>query len=256
MSLHEHLLGIVKKLPTDFEPYGQRDRGTAAPSEDCSCGCRHFIPLAGDLGNDWGVCANPNSPRCGLLTFEHMGCPQFESVFEQVMAGAEEGVTARAIDPLAPEIPLKQLKVNQQDFLVALEQGFGAESTSYLDLQSGEVVTLFEDMGEDDEIRDRVEADPERYAFIERIDSHESFRIMENFARSLRESGTKDRLLAALSRNKPFRQFKDAVNQNAALREQWFAFHEKALIAFARDWLEAKGIAVEWAGPGARTTQL
>jgi hypothetical protein len=27
---------------------------------------------------DWGVCVNPVSPRVGLLTFEHQGCPQFE----------------------------------------------------------------------------------------------------------------------------------------------------------------------------------
>ena len=77
MSLHEHLLGIVKKLPGDFEPYGGRDRD-AEWGPDCSCGCRHFIPLAGALGQDWGVCANPASPRCALLTFEHQGCRHFE----------------------------------------------------------------------------------------------------------------------------------------------------------------------------------
>jgi hypothetical protein len=27
---------------------------------------------------DWGVCTNSKSPRAGLLTFEHMGCPQYE----------------------------------------------------------------------------------------------------------------------------------------------------------------------------------
>ncbi len=36
------------------------------------------MTLAGDLGMDWGVCANPRSPRAGLLTFEHQGCEFFE----------------------------------------------------------------------------------------------------------------------------------------------------------------------------------
>lgn len=76
MNLHEHLLSIVQKLPGDFEPYGQRDRD-AAWGPDCSCGCRHFLPLAGALGQDWGVCAHPASPRCALLTFEHQGCREF-----------------------------------------------------------------------------------------------------------------------------------------------------------------------------------
>jgi hypothetical protein len=72
---HEHLLSVVKKLPTDFEPWGKREPGTGG---DCSCGCRWFHVLKGSLESDWGICANPKSPRVGLLTFEHQGCPQFE----------------------------------------------------------------------------------------------------------------------------------------------------------------------------------
>jgi hypothetical protein len=74
---HEHLLKIIRKLPSDFAPYGNRTRTTQRNS-DCSCGCRWFQPLAGSLGADWGICAGPESARRGLLTFEHMGCPRFE----------------------------------------------------------------------------------------------------------------------------------------------------------------------------------
>jgi hypothetical protein len=45
---------------------------------DCSGGCRWYHILAGRRGQDWGVCANPRSPRAGLLTFEHQGCREFE----------------------------------------------------------------------------------------------------------------------------------------------------------------------------------
>src|SRR5450755_1466780 len=71
---HEHLWQIVTQLPTDFEPYGQVKRATP----DCSSGCRWYHVLAGRLGQGWGVCANPRSPRSGLLTFEHQGCLEFE----------------------------------------------------------------------------------------------------------------------------------------------------------------------------------
>lgn len=74
---HRSLLSIVKRLPTDFEPYGERSRDSDW-GPDCSCGCRHFLPLEGALSTDWGACANPGSPRCGLLTFEHQGCDRFE----------------------------------------------------------------------------------------------------------------------------------------------------------------------------------
>jgi len=73
---NETLWRILKKLPTDFEPYGKRQRNG---NLDCSCNCRWYYTLAGQLGQDWGVCANPQSPRAGLLTFEHQGCPQYEA---------------------------------------------------------------------------------------------------------------------------------------------------------------------------------
>lgn len=75
---HELLMEIVKKLPSDFEPYGKRSRKNGS-SPDCSCSCKHYIELSGNLRHDWGVCVNPKGPRCGLMTFEHMGCGEFES---------------------------------------------------------------------------------------------------------------------------------------------------------------------------------
>ena len=74
---HEHLWTLLKALPSDFSPYGERDRD-ADWGPDCSCGCKHFHPLAGPRGYDWGVCTNSKSPRSGMLTFEHMGCKEFE----------------------------------------------------------------------------------------------------------------------------------------------------------------------------------
>lgn len=75
-QLHDLLSNKVVNLPTDFQPYGERDRDEGGA--DCSCGCKHFLALEGDLGMDWGVCGNVQSPRCGLLTFEHQGCEEFE----------------------------------------------------------------------------------------------------------------------------------------------------------------------------------
>ena len=72
---HEALWQIVKRLPTDFQPYGKRKRNGHS---DCSGNCRWFHKLAGVRRKDWGVCANAKSPRAVLLTFDHQGCPQYE----------------------------------------------------------------------------------------------------------------------------------------------------------------------------------
>lgn len=68
-NLHE----IVNALPVTTTKDWTQD----TDSPDCSSGCKFFLPLAGSLGNDWGVCACPRSPRAGLLTWEHMGCGEF-----------------------------------------------------------------------------------------------------------------------------------------------------------------------------------
>jgi hypothetical protein len=75
---HDRLLELAVEMESDFEPYGKRSRD-GGDSVDCSCGCRHYAILAGALGADWGICMNKYSPRAGLLTFEHQGCPAFEA---------------------------------------------------------------------------------------------------------------------------------------------------------------------------------
>ncbi len=71
-ATHEQLWQITKKLPSDFEPYGKRSGDERGP--DCSCDCTFYHRLEGQVAADWGVCWNPQSPRAGLLTFEHQGC--------------------------------------------------------------------------------------------------------------------------------------------------------------------------------------
>jgi hypothetical protein len=69
------LHSALKILPTDYTHYGGQVERWKDPNKeypDCSCGCKHFVKLGGNLGKDWGVCANTKGPRKGLLTWEHM----------------------------------------------------------------------------------------------------------------------------------------------------------------------------------------
>ena len=81
---HERLWKACKELPQDYDPWGTVKRWSDPEKgyPDCSCGCKWYYTLANKrghlIGADWGVCANPKSHRCGLLTFEHQGCQEFE----------------------------------------------------------------------------------------------------------------------------------------------------------------------------------
>jgi hypothetical protein len=76
MRTHADLRAVCTATDDDYAPYGTAERGDAP---DCSWGCRWAVRLAGALGADWLVCANPRSHRRGLLTFEHQGCGAFEA---------------------------------------------------------------------------------------------------------------------------------------------------------------------------------
>jgi hypothetical protein len=68
---HKQLWAVCRERKRDYD---ERDRDYP----QCAHGCYWYHPLEGYSGMDWGVCFNPDSPRAGLLTFEHMGCDHFE----------------------------------------------------------------------------------------------------------------------------------------------------------------------------------
>lgn len=78
--MEKNLSRSLKKLPTDYSDYGGDIKRWQDPEQDypdCSRGCKFFAPLAEPFSSDWGVCANPEGPRAGLLTWEHQagfGC--------------------------------------------------------------------------------------------------------------------------------------------------------------------------------------
>jgi len=203
---------------------------------------------------DWGVCANPKSPRAGLLTFEHQGCPEFTALDAAPEVGAEgtekvketKAQDTEADEELAEDAPpLRKLKIVEYELTDALQnaQEFDGETIrTYLDSESGEVLQIHSEWEDYEELSDRIDEEPDRYHQIEPLLSHESFQIMEDFAESLPASSWKSRLIDALSRNKPFRRFRDAVHADLKLRDQWFAFQREALKAHARNWLTSLGI--------------
>jgi len=73
----EELWDVCRRLPTDWEPHGKRRwHGRREDRPDCDT-CRWFTGLF-RTSPDWGVCANPESPRAGLLTHREQGCWQHE----------------------------------------------------------------------------------------------------------------------------------------------------------------------------------
>jgi len=77
----------------------------------------------------------------------------------------------------------------------------------------------------------------ELFVEIPRMESNDSFRVMEEFAEELTDNPKlQTRLLDALRQRKPFRGFKDIIDDSGDYREIWFAFKNQKL----DDWVREK----------------
>jgi len=121
------------------------------------------------------------------------------------------------------------------DIVDNLESGFSVK----IDGEKAVIISAVNEYGftmdfleeeDDDENNEDEEATEYFGTFIniERLESFESFEIMEKFANSLETSPLKQKLFNALQHKKPFANF-NAIIHNSPEKASWFAFKRKAL---------------------------
>jgi hypothetical protein len=77
---------------------------------------------------------------------------------------------------------------------------------------------------------EELETNFDEYVEIEKPNSSDSFEIMENFVESLDDKNVfKSKLTNALSKKKPFSEFKFVIDNSGGLRQQWFDFKNEQL---------------------------
>ena len=69
---------------------------------------------------------------------------------------------------------------------------------------------------------------------------------MADFTDDLDSSPTREALRGALSGNKPFHRFKDAVNNFPEERECWFVYEAMRRREYIEEWARDQGIEVDF----------
>jgi hypothetical protein len=148
----------------------------------------------------------------------------------------------------------KELKIDSANLINALEDHTGSFNY-YLDLENGNVVSLSRDNFEEEFEEDPVDSDgynheivennTDRFIFIDPIDSRESFKIMEDFVSTILNDLIKNTLSSALSKRKPFRNFKDELNHLPEIQKEWYKYHEIEMEKIAYEWLKDNDITAE-----------
>ena len=143
--------------------------------------------------------------------------------------------------------------VNLRDIIAAIEFQMD-ESSSYLNIKTGEVVTVtredletVENQGDLDEypewqqenIKTAQEILDHEDNFISlptKYDVHE-YQIMEEFVLSIRDRRISDALYSAIKGKGAFRRFKDGIIR-FDIEDDWFKYREAAIKRVAIDWCE------------------
>ena len=86
--------------------------------------------------------------------------------------------------------------------------------------------------------RDQLPKEGEPYWEFRKMSSRDSFIVMEQFTNQLSHGYLKDKLSEALNRRKPFRNFKNIIDNAGEYREKWFEFSYQKLLAHVIEELE------------------
>jgi len=88
----------------------------------------------------------------------------------------------------------------------------------------------------------KIEENFDCYAEIEKMDSGESFRLMENFIGIVENEKLREKLYQALGRPKPFWNFKFEIDNSGRYRQMWFNFKKQKLIEWVKQQLTQSNI--------------
>jgi hypothetical protein len=133
----------------------------------------------------------------------------------------------------------KQLAIDLELTQMAFEDREG-DGQWFLDRETGEVMRLGE--FDEDELREQIAQNDERYIVIPYQGSEAGHRDMADFISSLDDNRLSALLDVAIRGTGAFRRFKDVLQEHPQQRERWFAFQKECVLRRIRRWLESEDI--------------
>ena len=140
-----------------------------------------------------------------------------------------------------------QVTADREELCFLFEDS-SCEHRSYLDLKTGEIIQIFDDIMDSDEkelLDEKVEEGfGERYITIPNAESHDGYHDMEDFIETVNDMNLKEKLNIAISGSGAFRRFKDVLTSYPKERERWFKFKDEKIKERVNEWLDEEGIEI------------
>jgi len=154
----------------------------------------------------------------------------------------------------------KKLKVDLSELIFAMEVGDNMERSGYLDMETGDVIDMPDDImhgveegrteslvvdwdEELTEIAEKILSD-ERHRFlpIPRRESREGYEMMVACTDTVKSKSLRDKLLVALDGKGAFRRFRNVLDRHSDELERWYKFKDDWMRDEAVQWLLDNGI--------------
>lgn len=139
--------------------------------------------------------------------------------------------------PAAPPArgPLR-LELDWDALEIAVERNAN-DTESFLDLNTGKVITVTAGEVEAAARRQQIMENLRDYLRVEPASSREQYRWMEKFVGSVSDETLRDRLIMSIDGKGAFRRFKDVLLGYPAERERWFSYRADLLHWHIHNWL-------------------
>ena len=142
----------------------------------------------------------------------------------------------------------KTISIDWDALETAVERN-APDTESFLDVSSGQVVTIIAGDPEAALLRQRVADNIHTFHRVEPASSREQYRWMEKFVASVSEPNLRERLIISIDGKGAFRRFKDVLIAYPAERERWFSYRADLLHWHIHSWLEEHGLASDVPAP-------
>ncbi len=135
------------------------------------------------------------------------------------------------------------MKVNLQELAKALAQSDMHQG--YIDIESGRVILMQDDLGEEEALNHvfEIEDDWEHYIPLPNAVDSEEHNLMESFAAAQRED-VKERLQEILQKSGAQLKFRQQI-KHLLLKPAWEKFQQKYFLNVARDYCEENDLEYE-----------
>ena len=133
----------------------------------------------------------------------------------------------------------KTLKIDLDELYDAMENS-SYEAEYYLDLKTGEILFVSEDMDDEEtgKLKNQIEEELDRYEPISKAESFERYRDMQAFIATVEDDHLSELLEVAINGKGAFRRFKDVLLNYPEERERWFQFKDDRMKERALEWLD------------------